>query len=455
MIICPKCQNPHEQETRFCVACGWRLPSSPTPPPPAPVASPPPAPVASPPPASVASPPPASTGTTVRRDRAGAEYVWVPAGAGLAGFWMLRTPVTNAMWRAAVRAGAVQPPGSTAAYDDAAKTQHPVVWVTREQARAYATWVGGRLPRDAEWTRAAQGDDGRRYPWGEQPPDATRANFNVPRSDARTTTPVGSYPAGASPYGLLDMAGNVWEWVDDGDFVVRGGAFGSLAGYVVCGARYEIGAAYDSPTSWAFELSPPGPDALASGGRRRRRARALVSGTGHGVRGIGRGAGQRGGVVQGRGAEAAGGAGGRRAPGGVVGAAWVALQAGRRRRRARALVSGTGHGVRGGGPGAPGPHRGGGPAARRRWRRAQAVALRDDAHTPRCAPLRHLRRSMHGCGTLLAVLGARVRSMLHAAPSDGPMASEHVRQPCCHGAVNHIRIGHCDTCSTCGSERSA
>jgi serine/threonine-protein kinase len=150
---------------------------------------------------------------------------------------MLRTPVTNAMWRAAVQAGAVQPPRGTAAYDDAAKAQHPVARVTREQARAYATWVDGRLPRDAEWTRAAQGDDGRTYPWGEQPPDATRANCR-PHGPG-DTTPAGSYPAGASPYGLLDMAGNVWEWVDDGDFVVRGGAFYVDAAGVVCGARHK------------------------------------------------------------------------------------------------------------------------------------------------------------------------------------------------------------------------
>ena len=177
---------------------------------------------------------------TIWHDRLGAAYVWVPAGAGLAGFWMLRTPVTNALWRAAVQAGAVEQPSNTRAYDDAAKTQHPVVYVTREQARAYATWVGGRLPRDAEWTRAAQGDDGRTYPWGEQPPDATRANCR-PHGPG-DTTPVGSYPAGASPYGLLDMAGNVWEWVDPDDggdqpYLVRGGACFDGPATVACAVR--------------------------------------------------------------------------------------------------------------------------------------------------------------------------------------------------------------------------
>jgi formylglycine-generating enzyme required for sulfatase activity len=174
-----------------------------------------------------------------RRDSVGAAYAWVPPGAGLAGCWMMRTPVTNALWRAAVAASVIGPPEDARAYDDPAQAQHPVVFVTRDMARAYARWVGGRLPRDAEWTRAAQGDDGRTYPWGEQPPDATRANC-VPHGPGGTT-PVGSYPAGASPYGLLDMAGNVWEWVeaDDGSHVlpiIRGGAFRSTEGAMVCDA---------------------------------------------------------------------------------------------------------------------------------------------------------------------------------------------------------------------------
>jgi hypothetical protein len=183
-----------------------------------------------------------------RIDQAGAEYRWVPAGAGPEGFWMMCTPVTNAMWRAAVQAEAVPEPRATRAYNDAAKAQHPVVYVTREHARTYATWVGGRLPCDAEWTRAAQGGDGRKWPWGNTPPDATRANCR-PHGPG-DTTPVGACLAGASPYGLLDMAGNVWEWVDpdgggDRPYIVRGGAFSLHEVFVVCGARYGGGSISD------------------------------------------------------------------------------------------------------------------------------------------------------------------------------------------------------------------
>ena len=179
-------------------------------------------------------------------DRTGATYAWVPPGAGLPGFWMMHVPVTNDQWRMAVIAGVVSAPQRLEAYGNPAKAQHPVVCVTREQAHAYATWVGGRLPRDAEWTRAARGDDGGTYPWGDELPNETLANFGRPRSDGGDTSPVGSYPAGASPYGLLDMAGNVWEWVDPDDpreqmarYIVRGGAFRSNWIHVACTARSD------------------------------------------------------------------------------------------------------------------------------------------------------------------------------------------------------------------------
>lgn len=88
------------------------------------------------------------------------------------------------------------------------KANHPVVWISLEDAQAYAKWAGKRLPTDTEWQRAAQGDDGRTWPWGNLF-DAKKANI-----DSKDTRPVASYKTGVSPYGLFDMTGNVWEWTD-------------------------------------------------------------------------------------------------------------------------------------------------------------------------------------------------------------------------------------------------
>ena len=182
-------------------------------------------------------------------------------------FWLDKIEVTNAMYMLCVQAGACNLPfsfksGTRESYfNNPEFVDFPVVYVGWGEASAYCEWAGRRLPTEAEWERAARGDDFRTYPWGDARADASHANFNYYYGDRNR---VGSYPAGASPFGVLDMSGNVSEWVNDyydGNYytaainnnptgpaarsaifkrVVRGGNFGDDDSYIRVSKRGSL-----------------------------------------------------------------------------------------------------------------------------------------------------------------------------------------------------------------------
>ncbi len=133
-------------------------------------------------------------------------------------YWMDQLEVTNAMYALCVTAGACGLPRNLGTarkaeyFNSPEFKDHPVIYVTWGQAKTYCEWASRRLPSEAEWERAARGDDFRTFPWGEDKADHRFANFNMLVTD---TSRVGSYAMGASPFGIMDMAGNVAEWTND------------------------------------------------------------------------------------------------------------------------------------------------------------------------------------------------------------------------------------------------
>jgi len=230
----------------------------------------------------------------------GAEMVWVPAGEFLMGssdddvaqllnenpewgaerfndekpqrevyldgYWMYKHEVTVAQYRKfCEETYREMPPAPKSGWKD----DHPMVMVTWTDASAYAKWAGMSLPTEAQWEKAARGTEGRIYPWGNTW-DAEKCNNY--ESGAKQTKPVGSYTSGASPYGCMDMAGNVWEWCSDWydrDYyksgpsrnptgpkdgscrVLRGGGWGSNGGLCRAAGRYDY---YSfNPVNWGSD----------------------------------------------------------------------------------------------------------------------------------------------------------------------------------------------------------
>lgn len=190
-------------------------------------------------------PPTFGIGSTTISEKDGAALVYVPEGEFLMGanygpsdlygspsfidnqprhlvtlnaFWIDQTEVTNQQYAICVANGACKQPSSVKSptrssyYGNPEFDNHPVIYVDWFMANTFCEWAGRRLPTEAEWEKAARGESAFIYPWGNDAPNDTLLNYDSP---IRDTTEVGKYPGGKSVYGAYDMAGNVWEWVND------------------------------------------------------------------------------------------------------------------------------------------------------------------------------------------------------------------------------------------------
>lgn len=210
---------------------------------------------------------PKSSGMAINK-KDNKELVYVPEGEFLMGsedievarpqtlvflnaYWIYKTPVTNYDLFQLIKQQHYKPKYWN--YDEN-KFNHPAVNITWQDARVYANWAGGELPSEAQWEKAARGIDGRKYPWGN---DIDIEKCNIKLSNIKGTTTVDKYPDSASPFGVIDMIGNVWEWTDSlykpypyiyndgrediherGPRILRGGSFYSDENCAVCAFRY-------------------------------------------------------------------------------------------------------------------------------------------------------------------------------------------------------------------------
>jgi formylglycine-generating enzyme required for sulfatase activity len=236
----------------------------------------------------------------------GAEMILIPAGEFLMGskdteklsnvnekpqrkayldiYYMYKNEVTVAQYRKFCTATGRKMPNAP---DWGCRDTHPIVNVSWNDAKAYADWAGVVLPTEAQWEKAARGTDGCIYPWGNTWDETKCANYTNSGKGNTTsgTHPVGSFPTGASPYGVMDMAGNVWEWCGDwysGDYyknalaknptgpvtgisrVLRGGSWDGnyyFGDYVYRGAfrNFNIPDNYINNGHFGFRCAYPGP----------------------------------------------------------------------------------------------------------------------------------------------------------------------------------------------------
>lgn len=177
-------------------------------------------------------------------------------------FYIARLPITNALWRAYTDGSGAAKAPSMAEGGEGVRPDHPAWGISFEELTAFCEWVRSeagvavRPPSEPEWEKAARGSDGREYPWGAAF-DPTRCNTR--EAGLRGTTPVGQFPTGASPYGILDMAGNVEEWTSDfyqpyeggpvivddaggpgGARVTRGGSYLAMGDLARCARRHAL-----------------------------------------------------------------------------------------------------------------------------------------------------------------------------------------------------------------------